>query len=98
MKHCCDVMDYQATENKILVKYEPDARSYRFILHGDRNGTHQSFEYCPWCATKLPEELGEEWGEALEKELGIQDPFIDPGYENLPEEFRTDVWWKKRGL
>ena len=98
MKHCCDNMTWYASHKNDIIQYEPFDRSYRFLIPTDPCGDRQSFEYCPWCATKLPEELGEEWGEALEKELGIEDPFIDPGYENLPEEFRTDAWWKKRGL
>jgi len=98
MKHCCDNMTWYASHKNDIIQYEPFDRSYRFLVPNGIHGDRQSFQYCPWCATKLPEELGEEWGEALEKELGIEDPFIDPGYENLPEEFRTDAWWKKRGL
>ena len=40
--------------------------------------------------------------EILEKEYGITAAQWDaPGWDDdvdLPEEFRTDEWWKKRGL
>lgn len=98
MEHCCHNMTWYASNKNDILQYDADCRAYHFLVPNGRNGTHQSFSYCPWCGKELPKDLEEEWGEALEKELGITDPFIDPGYENLPEEFRTDAWWKKRGL
>ncbi len=97
MKHCCQNMEYYASNKNSLLEYDPTVRSYRFIIYDSKNGTHQMLWYCPWCGRKLPEELDEEWGEILEKEYGIE----EPGWkklEELPEEFRTDEWWKKRGL
>ncbi len=53
--------------------------------------------YCPWCGTKLPKSLPDEWDDILEKEYGIEDP-TDSDREKVPAEFWTDEWWKKRGL
>ena len=97
MKHCCKNMEYYANHNNYLLEYDSSVRSYRFIIHGSSSGTHQILYYCPWCGIKLPKELDEEWEAILEKEYGIK----EPGWkktEELPEEFKTDEWWKKRGL
>jgi hypothetical protein len=97
MEHCCDIMDYFSENKNSLLEYDPSVRSYSFYLHDDDTGTHQEFYFCPWCGTTLPKELDEEWGKILEKEYGIEDPgWKKP--EELPEEFRSDTWWKKRGL
>lgn len=98
MKHCCDNMEYYATIKNSLLEYSPEDRGYNFLITHTTRGTHQSMEYCPWCGTKLPEDLGEKWVAVIKEELGYDDPFFELGYDNLPEEFRTDAWWKKRGL
>ena len=53
--------------------------------------------YCPFCGTKLPTSLADEWFDTLEREYGIEDP-SDEDYDRVPLEFRSDAWWKKRGL
>jgi hypothetical protein len=107
LKHCCAHMDrYTTTRDKVdfIIVYKPDMRSYSFLLydHGKYIGVRQRLWYCPWCGTKLPEDLTEEYEEVLEKEYGITAKDWDaPGWSDeihLPEEFRTDEWWKKRGL
>ena len=96
--HCCSELEYQVTESdERLVKFSADTRSYRFFLHGPSEGSYRALKFCPWCGSKLPKELDEEWGELLEKEYGLE----DPGWmktEDLPKEFQTDEWWRKRGL
>jgi len=52
---------------------------------------------------KLPKTLGDEWEEILKNEYGmtIKDLFNKNGrWDELkvPEELRTDEWWKKRNL
>jgi hypothetical protein len=96
MEHCCQNMDAYATEANCLVKYDPSDRSYHFILNDDPHGTHQVMWFCPWCGSKLPEELGEEWGRILKADFGIEEPFRE--WDRVPPEFKTDEWWKKRGL
>lgn len=98
MKHCCPTMNIYASKKNDILKYEANIRSYDFLTPNGESGDLKSFQYCPWCSTKLPEDLDEEWGEALEKDHGISEPFIETDYEDLPEEFKTDAWWKKRGL
>jgi hypothetical protein len=95
---CCDMMDYYLTEaKKEVIVYDKSVRTYHLILHGESAGMYRQIFYCPWCGAKLPKELGEEWSEILKKEYGIDEPEWKK-LEELPREFQTDEWWKKRGL
>lgn len=97
MEHCCQQMYYHATEENSLIKYNPEDRTYRFILHDDSEGAYLALYYCPWCGKKLPKELGEEWCKVVKEELGLDYVFAEE-WATLPEEYKTDKWWKKRGL
>jgi hypothetical protein len=48
--------------------------------------------YCPFCGAKLPTDLCDEHFDA------IRDPETGKVLDPLPEEFKSDEWWKKRGL
>lgn len=101
MEHCCDKMDYYADsfykKDHEIVIYRPHVRRFSLILHGYDFGMMQPIYYCPWCGKKVPKELGEEWCIVIKKELGLDDVFAEE-WATLPEEFKTDEWWKKRGL
>ena len=110
-QHCCGSMnehlDPECNIDELpLIEYKPDVRSYSFIIRYDdckSYGVRQRLFYCPWCGKKLPETLGDEWERLLRKEynLTINDFFNKNGKwdeSRIPEEFRTDEWWKKRGL
>jgi hypothetical protein len=84
---------------EVLV-YLPEIRAYGYYL--DRKlPIIQYILYCPFCGSKLPDDLEEEYWEAIINEAG---PEFYPTHENydpnkhLPPEFQTDEWWKKRGL
>jgi len=105
LKHCCIYMDYALSgRNGYLVEYIPETRSYslRFYRGDEFTGLEKELWYCPWCGKKLPEKLSHKMEEILEQEYGITAKDWDaPGWDDnihLPEEFRTDEWWKKRGL
>lgn len=53
------------------------------------------FAFCPNCGTKLPD-FSEEYDDELEKITGKNLSNITD--EEIPEEFKTDEWWKKRGI
>ena len=98
-KFCCGNMDAYATKKNSLIDYESRYRSYSFYLYNHPHGTRQEMWFCPWCGTKLPSDLSELWGDILEKEYGLQDPgWLPPRSKKIPSEFKTDEWWKKRGL
>lgn len=96
---CCDVLynhlvgpDGDGCEINFI--YFPDTRDYAIPYKARRGGGHQLIHFCPWCGSNLPETLGSKMMEILRCEYGIKT------YErkDLPKEFRTDEWWKKRGL
>ena len=109
-QHCCDTMnarlDHEChTDQLSLVEYCPDIRSYSFIIRyddGKSYGVRLPLFYCPWCGKKLPEKLSHKMEEVLEAEYGITAKDWDSPKWNddtdLPDEFKTDEWWKKRGL
>ena len=99
MEHCCSIMtDYICREDKnSIIQYDSSTRLYTLKLIDISHGTHQIIKYCPWCGKKLPKELDEEWSNILEREYGIKEPGWKKPNE-LPKEFWTDEWWKKRGL
>lgn len=94
--HCCEFMDMFLQDQKMPLKYYPIAREYGITLK--HSSAVQLLVYCPWCGVKLPESLRDKYFDILkveydiEPELDIQD---DP---NIPEEFKSDSWWKMRGL
>lgn len=53
------------------------------------------FAYCPNCGAKLPD-YSTEYDEALEEALGKE--YCDITEDEIPEEFKTDEWWRKREI
>lgn len=53
-----------------------------------------TFSYCPWCGKKLLDSLRANYFDIIFDELKLD------GDEDirLPVEFKSDEWWKKRGL
>lgn len=93
-KYCCKDMEFHINEREKLIYYS-DAKRY-YALNFSRD-TIQLIDYCPWCGNLLPKSLMKEWSKTLRNEYAIEDPaFADP--QEIPEEFKTDEWWKKRGL
>ena len=92
--HCCKNMDFFLKEESVDIYYSDRFRSYGI---GMKNGTsaEQAMVFCPWCGKKLPKDLGDEWFFILEEQYNL-DVSVDKS--KIPEEFKTDEWWKKRGL
>lgn len=53
------------------------------------------FAYCPNCGAKLPAYI-DEYSDALEEAVGKE--YCDITEDEIPEEFKTDEWWRKRGI
>ena len=99
--HSCDLIDLFLEDPRIPIYYDSTYREYYIpLLKKNRNiiTAAQCIDYCPWCGTKLPKSVREEWFDILEKEYGIDHPRYDEQEKLIPEEFKTDEWWKKRGL
>jgi hypothetical protein len=80
--------------------YRPEIRAYGYYL--DRElPIIQYISYCPFCGTKLPDDLEEEYWDIIINEVGPEYYHTHENYDekrHLPPEFQTDEWWKKRGL
>lgn len=86
----------QAIEESKIVDYEPIFRNYGILYSTKRI---KMLKFCPWCGVKLPTSLQKVIFDVIKKEFGI--PRWDADLENctnIPQEFKTDEWWKKRGL
>ena len=97
MNNCCYEMTYSINSNEEIIYYDSATRSYYLVLHKSPDGTLSPIKFCPWCGSHLPEKLSAKWDEVLLEEYGIEDPIFKDA-DKVPEEFKTDEWWKKRGL
>jgi hypothetical protein len=99
IEHCCSLMDKYLLECDIAIHYSPVVREYSIPVLDGRGGSFSSgilLRFCPWCGKELPMSLRDEWFERLGS-LGY-DPSQWSDDAKLPEEFRSDVWWKSKGL
>ena len=91
---CCDEIIFHIQKLEQIIIYLSENRS--FLIKVNQH-IGQEIQYCPWCGTKLPKELSNEWWDILEKEYNIIYP-LESERDKVPAEFWTDEWWKKRGL
>jgi hypothetical protein len=64
------------------------------------DGFHWHFEFCPFCGKDI-EGKSEVLRKVIGEEFGINTELDDFDWDlldQLPPEFQTDEWWKKRGL
>jgi hypothetical protein len=99
-QHCClrlhNAVDETDPENSSPYSYKPKFRSY--YVASTRHWGWEELSFCPYCGTKLPKELSDEWFDILEDEYGLDNPVGLDQEPKIPAEFLTDEWWKKRGL
>jgi len=88
------------TQEKVI-HYYPRFNSYGTPIYDDikldghcnptlDSQSQISIQYCPWCGTKLPKDLSDEWFEQLDK-LGYE----NPGSDDIPEPYKSSDWWEK---
>ena len=99
-KECCSRMEEALKKKLVPLKYSPIGREYYFIYLG---GPPSIFPltYCVFCGKKLPQNLRETFFKILEKEYKIDQRSIYNNIkedEKIPQEFKSDKWWKKRNL
>jgi hypothetical protein len=71
------------------------------IIIDEEQKIYQPMDYCPFCGKKFPNDLNDEYWDTIIKEVGAEYYPTDENYDKnkpLPGEFKTDEWWKKRGL
>jgi hypothetical protein len=94
---CCERLKEFINDCKTGFGYCPYTRSFYIKQPSPFKGSHR-IPYCPLCGKQFPKELVDEWYETLKREYGLDDPNGDSQSKLVPEEFKTDEWWKKRGL
>lgn len=95
--HCCELIEKFLRDDQVPIEYSSKVREYSFTLK-NKPGIAQGFDYCPWCGTKLPNSLRQEYFDILRTEFLITDPFEAIQKNMVPEEFKSDAWWKKRRI
>jgi len=95
--HCCDLMKNFLEEGRIGLGYNERFREYYFKLR-DEKGIAQLIFHCPWCGKLLPLSLRDEYFDLLMREYGIEISLDIIKNSQLPPEFKSDEWWKKRNL
>jgi len=84
--HCCNEMERHIEDKEISLRYVPKFREYG-ILYSDGTYDIQLIRHCPWCGSRLPESLRDEWFDAIES-MGLE-----PGDEEIPEEYLSEEWY-----
>ena len=92
---CCEDMASCVNNKDWVIEYNRVTKSY---LLSCRDYIALEMKYCLFCGTKLPESLEDELHDILVEELGIKSPDYGNNDPRIPDEFKTDEWWKKRGL
>jgi hypothetical protein len=94
--NCCKLLNKFLENPHVPLKYKPIMREYDLLF--SIAASRQGIRYCPWCGTKLPEDLRDEFYDILENEYKMDASGDLEENPNIPEEFKTDEWWKKRKL
>ena len=103
MFDCCEDLIVSIERNEFKVYPQYRGVSYYFWDEGNKRYGEYFMFYCPFCGAKMPTNLSisDEYGndpysDAIEKAVGKD--YCDITEDEIPEEFKTDEWWKKRGL
>ena len=93
-KFCCNKMEI-AIQKYEAIEFEEYMRGY--YLPTSPGGVILGLDFCPFCGQNLGKCLNSEYYDILFKEYGLEFPeTLD--VDKVPEEFKTDEWWRKRGL
>jgi hypothetical protein len=107
MRFCCENMKIKALEDKNgehyswkSIEFDVSTRSFAIYFYM-MDTPNLVISYCPFCGAKLPNHLIDERWSTILDELGpeyLPDDDCNPPKKELPPEFKSDEWWKKRGL
>ncbi len=92
---CCPDMNFVLNDSLFNIEYNIAIREY--YLKSIRESYIRVFEFCPWCGYQFMTNLRHVLFDILEKEYELN-PRITKHRKEIPAEFETDEWWKKRGL
>lgn len=98
-QHCCHSMDQVLEEVRSGIIYVPMFREY--AVHAKYFSAGKLITFCAWCGNRLPKPLRQEYFDILRDEYHLQSVTLHTfalAPDIIPEEFKSDLWWKKRGL
>ncbi len=95
VEHVCDIHDSPFDCADHIIYYNNVFDEYGIIIH-DGGSSYISISHCPFCGKRLPESKRERYFNILENDLNYSDEAILDN--EIPEEFKSDEWWKKRNL
>lgn len=84
--HCCERMAADVGEDDHAMQYLPKFREWGIAIY-DGGSAVSRISYCPFCGTRLPTSLRDEWFDRLEQLR------LDPDGP-LPVDLQSDAWWK----
>ena len=90
-EHHCEQLDQAVADERLPVTYLARFREWG-IRYVDGLSI-LTLRFCPWDGEKLPGSVRDEFFRRLWDELGLE--IEDPA---VPEEMRSDRWWKEAGL
>ena len=94
--HCCQHMVDLIEEERLGLFYVERIRRYSVLLKGQLGLFKLSYCFC--CGAKLPDDLAVEFDFILKNDYHMQEPYKAVYSKQVPPEFMTDEWWKKRGV
>lgn len=92
-EHCCVELSKFLAEGKVSISYSPRFREYAIDLRS--SGGKQLIAFCPWCGAQLPTPLRDEWYDLVEAQVSA---LSGPDDLRIPEDFKSDKWWRNRDL
>lgn len=96
---CCPIMTKAMGTHTIPIKYQPVFKHY--TMRYDYSTSSVLIASCPWCNRVFPPSLFNRYRTLVKKELKLDTFTMNELYDyisSFPEEWRTDLWWKKRNL
>ena len=93
-KFCCKKIE-DAIDKYKAIELEEEMRGY--FVPTTPGGVILALSFCPFCGQNLGKRLNSEFYNILYKEYGIEYPETIEA-DKVPEEFKSDKWWRKRGL
>lgn len=83
---------FQSIDNGAAFRYIPKFREFGVVI--DDGGTSViNLDFCPFTGSKLPSSLRNEWFDIAEGQGWLLD---GPDSPDVPEEFKSDVWWSAK--
>lgn len=101
-QHCCQEMLRSIDDTYCPVVYKANIRDYQLslpMIYLKKNDWPINFriDFCIFCGSQMPKNLTEQWWNLVYKKMGEEISLADEEkLKKIPEDLRTDAWWKKR--